>query len=304
MSFRQARQIVDFFIEVSEQELADKPELQDLRRMLLASALDYYQAFIEQAHDDASLQSQLGASHLRVASILDEIGSRAEALAALERAKQSQEKLVRSHPSAPDVQRGLRSVYRRFGDLRGGRELHWLSHDSVRKDLRLSADQLEALAQLRAKREAAFESGRDLSPEEFHAKFEELQVQEEALADLLRPEQQARLKQIALQQHGSEAFDDPEIVAALQLTPSQLEEIRQLRDEAHRSVRSSFRSGYFNPDEWEQVKRSSSETWKKVLGVLNEKQTASWKELTGEPFEGKLLRPPPRGGPRPERGRN
>lgn len=303
-SFRQARQIVDFFIEVSEQELADKPELQDLRRMLLASALDYYQAFIEQAHDDASLQSQLGASHLRVASILDEIGSRAEALAALERAKQLQEKLVRSHPSAPEVQRGLRSVYRRFGALRGGRELHLLSHDSVQEDLRLSAEQIEALAQLRKKREAAFESGRDLSPEEFHAKFEELRVQEESLADLLRPEQQARLKQIALQQRGAEAFGDPEIVAALQLTPSQLEEIRQLQDETHRFVRSSFRSGHLNPDEWEQVKRSWSETGKKVLGMLGEGQTARWKELTGEPFEGKLLRPPPRGGPRPERGRN
>ena len=35
-SFRQARQIVDFFTEVSEEELADKAELQGLRRMLLA----------------------------------------------------------------------------------------------------------------------------------------------------------------------------------------------------------------------------------------------------------------------------
>src|SRR5262249_1567674 len=74
-SFRQAREIVDFFTEVSEEALADKPELQGLRRKLLGAALEYYRDFIEQRRDDPSLQSQLAASHLRVATILDEIGS-------------------------------------------------------------------------------------------------------------------------------------------------------------------------------------------------------------------------------------
>ena len=297
-SFRQARQIVDFLIEVSEQELADKPELQDLRRMVLASALDYYQDFIEQAHDDPSLQSQLGASHLRVASILEEIGTRADALAALEHAKQLQEKLVRSQPTAPEFQRGMRSVYRRFGALRGGRELHLLSHESVQKDLQLSPEQIAAISQLQRTRDEAFDFRRDLSPEEFHAKFEALHQQEQSLSELLSADQRARVKQIELQQQGPGAFADPEIVAALGLSADQQQRIRRLQEETHRFVRTSFRSGHLHPEEWEQIKQAWSKTWQKVLGVLTDEQTERWKQLTGEPFVGKL-RPLPRGGPPP-----
>ena len=299
-SFRQARQIVDFFIEVGEQELADKPELQDLRRVLLASALDYYQDFIEQARDDPSLQSQLSQTHLRVASILEEIGTRAEALEALERAKQLQEGLVRRHPSTPEFQRGLRTVYRRFGSMRGGRELFLLSNESVQKDLQLAPEQIEALAQLRRKRDAAFDIRRDLSPEEFEAKFEELRKQEKSLTELLTARQQTRLKQIGLQQRGPAAFADPEVVASLKLSPEQQQTIRRLQDETHEFVRGSFRPGPLRTEEWEQIKQTWSKTWEKVLGVLTDEQMARWKELIGEPFTGDL-RPPPRGGP-PRRG--
>lgn len=46
--FSQARRAVDLLIEVSENDLADKPPLQQLRRRLLESALVYYQDFIAQ----------------------------------------------------------------------------------------------------------------------------------------------------------------------------------------------------------------------------------------------------------------
>lgn len=310
-SFRQARQIVDFLFEVSEQELADKPELQDLRRMLLASALDYYQNFIEQTRDDPSLQSQLSASHLRVASIMEEIGTRAEALAALERAKQLQEKLVRSHPSAPEFRRGLRTVYRRFGALHGGRDLFWLSHESVQEDLRLSPEQIEALAQLRRKREEAFELSKDLSPDEFQEKSDELHQQERTLADLLTPEQRTRLKQILLQQRGPSALADPDVIASLDLSLEQRQQIRQFQNDTERFVRTSFQPGHqLRPEEYEQLKQAWSKTWQKMLGVLTNEQTARWKELTGEKFAGRLP-PPPHGGPhprgplpRPDRGRD
>jgi len=310
-SFRQARQIVDFLFEVSEQELADKPELQDLRRTLLASALDYYQNFIEQTRDDPSLQSQLSASHLRVASIMEEIGTRADALAALERAKQLQEKLVRSHPSAPEFRRGLRTVYRRFGALHGGRDLFWLAHESVQQDLRLSPEQIEALAQLRRKRDETFELSEDLSPDKFQEKSDELHQQEQTLADLLTPEQRTRLKQILLQQRGPSALADPDVIASLDLSLEQRQQIRQFQNDAERFVRTSFQPGHkLRPEEYEQVKQAWSKTWQKMLGVLTDEQTARWKKLTGEKFAGRLP-PPPHGGPhphgplpRPDRGRD
>src|SRR5262249_15339690 len=140
-SLRQARAAVDFFTELSEEELADKPELQGLRRKLLEASFAYYQDFIQQSRDDPSLQAELAAGHLRVASILDELGSRADALAALDRARQLQEKLVADKTPGPEFQRALFSIYHRTGMLRGGRELQLLNQKSVQDDIKLLPEQ-------------------------------------------------------------------------------------------------------------------------------------------------------------------
>src|SRR5262249_35656709 len=46
--YRQARQAVDLLIQVSEEELADQPQMQAVRKRLLESALGYYQDFLDQ----------------------------------------------------------------------------------------------------------------------------------------------------------------------------------------------------------------------------------------------------------------
>lgn len=299
-SFHQARQIVDFFTEVSEEELASKPELQALRRTLLAAALEYYQDFIDQARDDPSLQAQLAASHLRVATILAEIGSKNDALAALERARQLQEKLVHKQPTAPDVQHGLFSIYSHFGLLRGGRELNLLEQKLIQDDLKLTEDQVKKVDQLWDRRREAFREFRNLSVEEWQTKFEELAAQETAVTALLQPEQARRLRQIALQQRGTEAFNDPEVVAVLRLTPDQQEKIRSLQDEGRRFPWGGPRFGDARPDEGRKPEDWWKKNWDQLLGMLSDEQKSRWQELTGEPFKGKL-RPPFRGGfgPRP-----
>jgi hypothetical protein len=299
-SFRQARQVVDFFTDVSEEQLADKPELQGLRRKLLQAALEYYQDFIEQSHDDPSLQAQLAVSHLRVATILDEIGSRADALAALERARLLQEKLVHNRPTAPEFQRGLFSIYSRLGSLRGGRQLNLLAQKSVQEDLRLSGDQAQQVARLREERHEAFRDFRPLTPEEWRAKYDELTAQETALAGLLQPEQARRLQQIALQLRGTEAFSDPEVANALQLTHEQKERIWALQDETRRVIWAVYHAGDTSPEGRKKLEELWQSARKQLLDVLTDEQKARWKELTGEPFKGKLF-PPHRGsfGPRP-----
>src|SRR5262249_13166400 len=99
-NFQQARRILDFFAQVSEEELADKPAAQEVRRKLLATALEYYEGFIEQHRDEPSIRDELVASHLRVANILREMGARADALAAVEQARRLQEEQVRDNPTA------------------------------------------------------------------------------------------------------------------------------------------------------------------------------------------------------------
>ena len=74
-SFRQARQTVDRFAQIGEEELAGRPELEPLRRRLLESALAYYQDFLDQRRDDPSTQQELEASRARAERILGELAT-------------------------------------------------------------------------------------------------------------------------------------------------------------------------------------------------------------------------------------
>jgi serine/threonine protein kinase len=294
-SFQQARQVVDFFTEVSEEHLADKPEMQGLRRKLLEVALEYYQDFIDQRSDDPSLRAELAASHLRVATILEEIGSRSEALATLERAGRFQDKPAPGHPAFGVSPRSGG----RPGPPRGDLELRLLAQKSVQEELKLSEEQVRQVKRAEEKRRDAFHKLRGLSPDEWRAKAEEFWGDpEKVLADLLRPEQVRRLRQVALQQRGSEAFADPEVARVLLLSPEQKDKIRALQEETHRSLRAAFRPGP-RPDGW----KKAEEVWKsereQAMQVLTDEQRARWQELTGEPFRGEVRPPfPPGFGPR------
>src|SRR5207249_12145272 len=68
-NFQKARRMLDFFAQVSAEELADKPDVQEVRRKLLGAALDYYQDFIKQCPDDASIDrksTRLNSSHVSI----------------------------------------------------------------------------------------------------------------------------------------------------------------------------------------------------------------------------------------------
>ena len=72
-SFRQARQAVDTFNNLSESELAYRPELQDLRRSLLETSLTFYSDFLEQRKDDPGLAVDLATTSARVERMVDEL---------------------------------------------------------------------------------------------------------------------------------------------------------------------------------------------------------------------------------------
>src|SRR5262249_34431369 len=65
-NFSQARQMLDFFTQVSEEELADKSSVQEVRRKMLEEALKYYQGFIAQHSDDPSIRDELAGSYQHV----------------------------------------------------------------------------------------------------------------------------------------------------------------------------------------------------------------------------------------------
>ena len=280
-NFQQARRMLDFFAQVSAEELADKPQAQEVRRKLLQAALDYYQTFIEQCPDDPSTQKELARSHLRVANLLNGMGAPAEALAALEQAHRILDK-------KPDPELERLSSALRLNWLRNGGPLLLLEQPSVQEKLKLSKEQTQQVARLAARRRTAFWDSPDLSLERWRSKFEELAAREKAVLEGLRPEQARRLKQIAWQEGGASAFGDPELIEALGLTEEQKESIRVIRDEARRAGWVGPRPGGPRPEDWKKAADSWRNARDRVLAVLTADQEARWRELTGEPFKGEI----------------
>src|SRR5216684_1812003 len=111
-NFHKAHQAVDTYLtEVSEDQLLDQPGLQPLRSKLLKSALQYYQAFVEERGTDPSLRRDLAEAYRRVGSITSEIGSKDEAQPPLQQAIGLFQTLLEGAPDDEELQSGLARSY-------------------------------------------------------------------------------------------------------------------------------------------------------------------------------------------------
>jgi eukaryotic-like serine/threonine-protein kinase len=250
-SFAQARRAVDFFTQISEEELADQPLLYGVRRKLLEAALVYYQNFIEQHCDDPSIQAELEFSQARVTRLLTELST-----------------------------------------LEGSVHLQLLTDRAVQEDLKpteAQRAQLRGLAdRLKDQRRSAFREFGQLSEEDRRRRFVELaRSNEQAVAELLTPEQRTRLKQIAWQQRGVAAYLDPEVAAALALTAEQQRRVRAIRAEADLALIELFDMG--GPPmvaRWRRHDDAVRVANEKVQEVLATEQRGKWHELIGVAFKG------------------
>jgi hypothetical protein len=202
-SFRQARRAVDQFAQISEEELAGNPALEGVRRRLLEAALEYYQDFINQRHDDPSIQEELEASRAKVETILAELTTlMGEGRYAVLHRKPVQDELGLAEDqrdALARIDRRRREGYREFPRLALG--------ERERRRVALARDQ------------------------------------EADVAKLLTPEQFRRFQQIALQDLGPAAFRDPDLVAALKLTAEQRERIRAIEIDTLFGKPDGFRPG-------------------------------------------------------------
>jgi hypothetical protein len=286
-SFRQARQVVDFISQIAEEELRDRPDLQEVRRKLLEVALDYYRDFIERGSGDPTIQTALAASHVRVAEILREIGTKADAKAALERARAILDTLPPDQH--PPFGRG-----RPWGVTESS-TLPLLVQKPIQEELKLGESVVKKITQLSAKRREASLEFRRESAEEHRERIVELATQEKALLATLTPEQSQRLKQIILQQRGVKALGDSDVADALHLSGEQKEKIRGIINEDRRSAWGGP-SGRGRPDPRRRGERPSKTALNEnLLSVLNPAQKSHWKEIVGEAFKGEII--PAFGGP-------
>ena len=118
--YRLARQAVaDYFTQVSESKLLGKESLQPLRKELLTAALKYYQEFLRQQGNDPTLRAELAQAYQRVAWITNAIGSKEDALAAYQKARDAFAELYHSAPCDPTYPFEWASCCDMIGRLQG-----------------------------------------------------------------------------------------------------------------------------------------------------------------------------------------
>jgi serine/threonine protein kinase len=293
-----ARQVLNFFTQVSEEDFPDRPELRPIRRKLLEKALDYYTGFIEEQGDDPSVKDELTASRWRARSLLEVMGAKSDSLAIFEQVRAS----LRPQPGGPPPPRpGDGDGPPPPPDRPGGPHFMGppmfgvsglLMQAAVRQDLKLSDEQIKAINGFMEKRRELV-WGRWNTGEEAQ-RGEDIEANEVACFEVLRPEQAKRLRQIVWQQRGALAVNDPEVADALHLTTDQKERLHSIVEETGRMLsHPPGEHGDHRPDGW----RRSEEFWKgvndRLMSVLSEEQRAKWKELTGEPFQGEIRFGPP-----------
>jgi hypothetical protein len=261
--FNLARRSADEMIRIAQEDLVDKPHMQDVRRRLLEAALVYYQEFIEQRRDKPESQAELAVTRDLVKKILDD-------LAVLQGAGRH---FLLKNPSVLD-------------DLELSR-----SHRDQMADL---------LARMDGERHQLFESSHGQTPEERqNGLLEMIRSHDSAINTILTAGHQDRLRQIARQCQGPWAFQDSEVVQKLELTADQKRQIRSIEANvfADRTpIGRPDRPGPGQPGRWTPESRKA--VMNQIMKVLTEEQTRRWDELTGKPFAraAEIFVPGPPGG--------
>lgn len=254
--FSQARKAVDLLIEVCENDLADRPHLEQVRKRLLETALVYYQEFVAQHRGSSASQAELVSVEQRLKRVLDDL-----------------------------------SV------MEGAGQIILLANELVQADLALTEAQLHRVQviarEFSEKRRELLHDFLRLPLDQRRSRFLELaRTNEQAMRSTLTEQQLKRLGQITLQLHGFLAFTQPDIAEILKLTDAQRQAIRLIEMETFTAAweeenrtqeqpRREFREALF--------RTAMEKTW----ALLTAEQQASWKQLTGEPFQGRWsLRPP------------
>jgi hypothetical protein len=236
-------------VDVSEEKLADNPALEDVRRSLLETALEYYQRFLASHGPDAAAHGDLERGKQRVHSILNELATlRTARLVGL-----ATKRAVQKDLALDDKQ----------------------------------CERLAQLPQRSWKQRHVFPD-EALTPEQRRQKLYEVARSDEmVLCAILDQGQLRRLQQIELQLQGPAVFHQTQAVRLLKLTEMQKRQIRNISEEAIAALRRGPPQGVDHADadiHWrERVRRAEVE--QVVATVLTAEQKVRWQEMIGAPFQ-------------------
>ncbi len=183
------------------------------------------------------------------------------------------------------------------------RNIFMLRTEQVQKELKLTDEQnsqIDDLAiQLQSDALELFSSMQDLSDEErktelpnlmkkFGEKGKELQAKVDGF---LNAEQNARMKELSLQQRDAEALGDEDVISALKLTDDQKKKLRDVQEEAARQVEEALKpllgggGGGDLGDIKTKMEKMRKELSEKALAVLTSEQKAKFEKMKGPKFD-------------------
>jgi hypothetical protein len=164
----------------------------------------------------------------------------------------------------------------------------------VQADIKVTDEQKEKLSAFEAKQAEARGALRNLPQEERGPKMQEMAKEAEtALAEILKPEQVKRLKQIVLQVSGLGAFASPAVKTGLSLTDEQQEKIKAIAGEVMTENQGVRQGDGTAEEKQKKVAENNKNALAKVKDLLTAEQKTKWTEMVGAPYTGAL---PQRGG--------
>jgi hypothetical protein len=176
-----------------------------------------------------------------------------------------------------------------------------LRNSQVQEDLKLDVAQQDKIRdiyqQQNAKRTEQFQAIRGLQGEERKKKIAERRKQMETAAketrqklrQLLKPEQQTRLDQIALQMQGQRVWQDQAIIKKLKISDQQQQQFKGIEQSAldkRKQLFQDLRAGNLDRTKYsEKLKEISKGQEAKSENVLSKEQREHFQKLKGEKFE-------------------
>jgi hypothetical protein len=175
--------------------------------------------------------------------------------------------------------------------------LYLLEDSRVHQELKLDAGKAEKAS--RWAKEAIAKHNTDLKginaligiepPQVVNQKRRDLRVSltsrsEEFLQEFLTPDQLKRYNQIYYQSFGVRVFDDPEVIARLNLNADQSRRVENELATVMQRARDVSRKNPDHGEKWEEaVKLLSQEATHRITEAFNEQQKGRWTELIGKP---------------------
>jgi hypothetical protein len=166
----------------------------------------------------------------------------------------------------------------------------------VKKELNLTDEQSEKIKQVAQEMrpgQGQWHGSGDARPsfEEMQKRMaERIEKIDKKLAEILKPDQLERFKQLRIQFQGPAAFANPEVAKTLQITDEQQKKLKEIITETGKQMRALGRPAEDatpaeRKEHGEKAQKIMKEALGKCLEALTSKQREKFEKLRGKPFE-------------------